>query len=271
LEMEDGRGNILFISNRGSSGDGNHFDGVITNVELLHRNVITNNTPELSIEFPTFQSPVDTNSLSSAEYSETQTLNFPAGWSMFSLWIDVDGAYAGDDASFSSGKDLMAVFKAQEDYEKIIIMKDNDGNAWLPEWSFNGIGDFVNGQGYQIKVDNDCTFTFTGNPIHTDIGGGNQVYGMTLELKGGWNCIAAPWKPGLVIENQPSLGYDAEIFFEPVIDDMIIAKNNEGNAYLVQWSFNGIGELLSGQGYFVKMEGDSSDTYYIDATYTPDE
>lgn len=250
-----------------------NFTGVITNISLNHENIVLNYEEPVGIAFPVIPHESNSIDLGSTEHSETQTIELLAGWNIFSLWIDAEGDYDGADGTFATtdGADLMAVFMAQDGWEAIEIVKNNDGSAWLPVWYFNGIGDFVNGQGYQIKVANDCTFTFTGNPIHTDIGGGNQVYGMTLELKGGWNCIAAPWKPGLVIENQTSLGYDAEIFFEPVIDDLIIAKNNWGDAYLVQWSFNGIGELLSGQGYFVKMEGDSSDTYYIDATYTPDE
>ena len=267
LEMEGGRGKILFISDRGSSGDSNHFDGAITNVELLHRNVITNNTPELSIEFPTFQAPVDANSLSSAESSETQTLNFPAGWSMFSLWIDVDGAYAGDDASFSSGKDLMAVFNAQEDYEKIIIMKNNDGNAWLPIWSFNGIGDLVNGQGYQVKMTTAGSFTFTGNPIHSVVGE-NTMYGMQqMPLHGGWNMIGIPFPPGSDYSFEEMF---SSHLYSPYNADsagqLIIIKHYNGNAYLPAWSFNGIGDIEPGLGYLVKIKGVANDTWNIDAT-----
>ena len=36
--------------------------------------------------------------------------------------------------------------------ESIIITKDNNGNVYMPEFGFNGIGDFTPGFGYQIKV-----------------------------------------------------------------------------------------------------------------------
>lgn len=36
--------------------------------------------------------------------------------------------------------------------ESIVIVKDNYGDAYLPEFDFNGIGDLVPGQGYQIKA-----------------------------------------------------------------------------------------------------------------------
>lgn len=36
--------------------------------------------------------------------------------------------------------------------EHIVIAKDGAGNAYLPDWGFNGIGDFTPGLGYQIKI-----------------------------------------------------------------------------------------------------------------------
>jgi len=36
--------------------------------------------------------------------------------------------------------------------ENLVIAKDYIGNAYLPEWNFNGIGDMTPGRGYSIKV-----------------------------------------------------------------------------------------------------------------------
>ena len=36
--------------------------------------------------------------------------------------------------------------------DEIIIFKDNSGNVYMPEFSFNGIGDLTPGHGYQLKV-----------------------------------------------------------------------------------------------------------------------
>ena len=33
----------------------------------------------------------------------------------------------------------------------LVIVKDLRGNAYLPEWAFNGIGDMSSGKAYQIK------------------------------------------------------------------------------------------------------------------------
>ena len=35
---------------------------------------------------------------------------------------------------------------------EITIVKDNNGNVYMPEFSFNGIGFLEGGQGYQIKM-----------------------------------------------------------------------------------------------------------------------
>ncbi len=41
--------------------------------------------------------------------------------------------------------------------DKIVIAKDGVGNAYLPDWDFNGIGDLERGYGYLIKVSEEIT------------------------------------------------------------------------------------------------------------------
>jgi len=47
-------------------------------------------------------------------------------------------------------KDATVAFFSIED--KIILAKDVVGNAYLPEWNFNGIGNLIPGYGYQLKT-----------------------------------------------------------------------------------------------------------------------
>ena len=47
--------------------------------------------------------------------------------------------------------------------EQIIIVKTFDGTAYLPDWNFNGIGDMSPGQGYQIKVNSNVSFSYPPN------------------------------------------------------------------------------------------------------------
>ena len=53
--------------------------------------------------------------------------------------------------------------------------------------------------------------------------------------------------------------------FEPIIDDLIIVKNNSGQAYLVAYNYNAIGSILPGQAYLVKTTANSEIT--IDGAY----
>ena len=45
----------------------------------------------------------------------------------------------------------------------LVIAKDYLGSAYLPEWSFNGIGDMVPGAGYQIKTNTEDVLQFLSN------------------------------------------------------------------------------------------------------------
>ena len=47
--------------------------------------------------------------------------------------------------------------------DNFIIAKDYLGNAFLPSWNFNGIGEMVTGQGYQIKVINADVLQYLSN------------------------------------------------------------------------------------------------------------
>jgi len=47
--------------------------------------------------------------------------------------------------------------------EQIVIVKTFDGTAYLPDWGFNGIGDMTPGQGYQIKVNSNVSFSYPQN------------------------------------------------------------------------------------------------------------
>jgi hypothetical protein len=65
------------------------------------------------------------------------TIDLSAGWNMFGYGCP----------------SLIDVAEGLSNHtESILITKDNNGNVYMPEWDFNGIGDFSPGFGYQIKV-----------------------------------------------------------------------------------------------------------------------
>jgi hypothetical protein len=66
-------------------------------------------------------------------------LFLPSGWSMF---------------GFTCYNSINVVEALQPIIQDVIIVKDYTGNAYLPEWNYNGIGDFIYSYGYQIKLQN---------------------------------------------------------------------------------------------------------------------
>ena len=154
------------------------------------------------------------------DYPSEQIINIPMAWSMFSTYMDPE----------VTGMESVLQSVAND----ILIVKDYIGNAYLVEWGFNGIGSIQNGQGYQVKALQDCSFSVLGNYL---VPSENLI-----TLLEGWNLIAyLPLEPkdaSLVFSNTP---------------DVSVVKDSSGNAYIPEWGFNAIGNMEPGQGYSVQM------------------
>jgi hypothetical protein len=57
----------------------------------------------------------------------------------------------------------MDVFSEITAAGNLVIVKDEMGHAYLPEFVFNGIGDMAPGKGYQIKIHNNDKLTYAAN------------------------------------------------------------------------------------------------------------
>ena len=66
-----------------------------------------------------------------------------------------------------------------------------------------------------------------------------------ITLNNGWSAISY-LRTDLV---------PADLVFAEIVNDnnLVIVKNHLGQAYLPDWDFNGIGNLIPGQGYQVKV------------------
>ncbi|PDH48873.1 MAG: hypothetical protein CND86_01345 [Bacteroidetes bacterium MED-G21] len=72
-----------------------------------------------------------------ANYSSPISIDIIAGWNLIGYTLDRE-------------QDAVATFLEIVDY--IDIVKNNAADVYWPEFSFNGIGNLIPGQGYQIKV-----------------------------------------------------------------------------------------------------------------------
>ena len=66
--------------------------------------------------------------------------------------------------------------------------------------------------------------------------------GISITLLNGWNLVGFSC----------STSIDAEVALLPILDYLIIAKDNNGLTYLPEWNYNGIGDLVGGYGYQLK-------------------
>ena len=66
--------------------------------------------------------------------------------------IEVDMAIGWNMIGFSCPEEKGATDALIDIVDEILIMKDNNGSVYMPEYGFNGIGDLTPGHGYQLKV-----------------------------------------------------------------------------------------------------------------------
>ena len=171
---------------------------------------------------------VDDGSCEFAPVADSQTIDLPVGWYTFSTYIQPENP-------------AMDVVLAPV-YNSLIIAKDGEGLAYLPNFDFNGIGDLNNGQGYMIKLSAANDLTISGTKLLP------QAYQM--ELNAGWNMFA------YLRDSSGNL----EQMLAPILNEIVIVKTFDGTAYLPEWDYNGIGDLISGEGYQAKLN--SSVTFY---------
>ena len=171
-------------------------------------------------------------SVSSPEVITQQVINLPVSWSLFSTYMLADDM---DIASVLNNLDT-----------EIILVKDYEGMAFLPNWNFNGIGEMLVGQGYQIKIQDATNLTVVGDYIFPEE---NPIY-----LTEGWNLVAY-----LRLD-----GASVDAVFESVNSNgnLIVVKDDQGLAYLPDWNFNGIGNLSPGKAYQVKTNNEDILHYF---------
>lgn len=165
--------------------------------------------------------------LSRSNISE-QEVSLNVGWNMFSTYI------TGENIS------PQTVF---EDFQlETVIMKDNYGNAYMPQWSYYGVEQLIPGQGYQAKMTANCNLFLEGTYLCPE---DNPIL-----LTEGWNMIA-------YLRTNPS---PTNLVFEDV-NNLVIVKDNIGMVHLPEFDYNGIGVMLPGQGYQVKVTSNQTLQY----------
>ncbi|MCS5663673.1 MAG: hypothetical protein NZ604_05245 [Flavobacteriales bacterium] len=72
---------------------------------------------------------------------------------------------------------------------------------------------------------------------------------IAVDIVSGWNMIGFTRKVPM----------DAGALFQDILDDVILIKDNSANMFWPEFGFNGLGNLLPGQGYQIKVREDIDD------------
>ena len=168
--------------------------------------------------------------LASLQGNETQTIQLPQGWFIMSSYIDplypnMNNIFAGC-------------------VQNVLLVKDENGSVYWPAFSLNAIGNLSLCEGYKIKMAAPTNLVIKGCSVDPP--------NFPCTFASGWSIIPYLRKvPGAITT-----------MLSPIVNDVIIVKDWQGNAYLPNWfNFNGIGNMVPGQGYQIKLLNPVTFTY----------
>lgn len=164
-----------------------------------------------------------------------QIVSLPQGWSLFSTYIDPI------DANVATV--LTPVVN------NINVIKDETGNVYWPAFTYNQIGNFVIGEGYQASMSTGCTVDIIGRQVVPE--------DETIYLTSGWSIVGYLRDESGDIE---AMLTDLNIA-DTSITEVLIIKDEIGNVYWPKFGTNQIGDLEPGEGYQISMENSASFIY----------
>lgn len=173
-----------------------------------------------------------------------QEINLNTGWNILSFNVEPDN------------KNLLNIVQPLIDAEKLHKIIDEGGNILqhMPWGWVNNIGNMSNTEGYYAKVSSGVTLSIHGTAVQCPF---------DIDLFIGWNIMGYPCQ-------NPE---DAMSVLQVLIDDEKVDKVIDENGNIIQympWGWvNNIGDLLPGEGYYIKLSEDASITFEEPGVQTP--
>lgn len=168
---------------------------------------------------------------------QSQTINVPPGWSIFSSYIN------------PTNPDIEIVLNPIG--SQISIVKNWEGLVFWPQYGLNAIGDMILGQGYQIKVDAML-------PLSLDVVGVAAVPELTpLNLNQGWGML------GYLRQTPADVSLVLSDIISPMLvpGDLELMKSGSGQIFWPYYNLNQMGNMIPGQGYQILMNNSAVLTY----------
>lgn len=166
----------------------------------------------------------------------TQQIEILKGYNLISTYVSPQNS------------SVSAVTSTLIDQGNLIKMQDEAGNSFENWGAFGGwinqLGSLKETEGYQLQAANNCTLQVTGRSIATPL---------DISLKTGWNIISYPRTDAV----------NAMDVVQTLIDQnkLLKVQDEQGNS-IENWQLyggwkNGIGNLIPGKAYKVKMSADA--------------
>ena len=156
-----------------------------------------------------------------APATQTQTINLPFGWSIFSTYIIPDNPNIADVLS-----DIIT---------NVQLVKNGNGQVFWPAYSLNLIGNTVIGDGYQIKLSTLQTITVSGTAVIPE--------NNPINIPSGWSIIGyLRQTPAPIVSILSSF-----------VTSVQLAKNGAGQVYWPAYGLDLIGNMNPGEGYQIKL------------------
>ena len=146
-------------------------------------------------------------------------INLKFGWNLISMYLQPDDA------------DVRAITAELVDNGTIIMLKDQLGHFYYPSRNdFNNMDDWSVEQGYWILMN---------SPDRLSLEGTTVTRNEPINLNEGWQNIAY----------YPHHALNPQIAFTGIMDELILAKDGEGNFISPEYQFNCIPRCSPGNGY----------------------
>jgi hypothetical protein len=208
----------------------NYFEFLDHNAEMWPQSLFN---PESSVYNQALASTygVD-NSTCIYDTNETcQSIDFPAGWSIFSTYIE-DGNMEMQDV-------LTPLFNGCN----LVMIKNFQGYVCLCGWPLCNLYFITNQNGYLVKLQEAQTINICGAQLTPEEN--------PITISEGWSMIS-------YLRTTPQ---NATETLSDIVEEIIIVKDSQGAVYMPSLNYNGIGDLKPGQGYQIKMNSEQTLIY----------
>ncbi|NLP11605.1 T9SS type A sorting domain-containing protein, partial [bacterium] len=159
----------------------------------------------------------------------TQPITLRAGWNLISSH------------QFPQDNHISAIVSSLSG--NLIIMKNGAGAVYYPELGIDQILTWNTSQGYLVYVSDSANVEITGTTLNPQEN--------PIDLRTGWNMVSY-----LLIVSQSTVQA-----LSSIQNELVIAKNGQGQVYWPAYQINTIGDMRPGQGYSLYVLSATTLTY----------